>query len=229
MKTDFFYKKAKGWFGVFLSIVFMFGVLYIIGTTFCAASLETEKVFYFLTSTSSHIQASTHNAQYLGGAGFILKNDQREYVTYAVYTEESLAKQAYKSLKEQEEEICVLTIRAKNARILSKNQKKHATVYESALCCLSAHIQLLNDEISRLESGATQESTKRFLDIQMKQFSYMEKTYQKQFAAFATVCQESLTLMKEMHSTIVYVKDMRYLLCFLCQNYVDLVNGLHLK
>jgi hypothetical protein len=54
----------------------------------------------------------------------------------------------------------------------------------------------------------------------------MEKEYEKSFSNFSVVCKQAVAQIENMTSEIVYVKAMRYLECFLCQEYVHLGNNL---
>lgn len=217
MKTDFFWKNIIRCM-VFVAVVVAFVFFIFKNNVGGITTLETQKEFYYLASTSTHIEASTHNAQYLGGAGFALEYKDRTYVTYAVYTDSTVAERAFQSLKKQDEDVCVLKIQAKQAKIPREN----ATAYKNAFHCLYAQIGLFNAEIARLEDGATQESTKRFLTIQQRQFSYMKREYEQSFPKFSTVCQDAVDQMERMKKQTVYVKDMRYLQCFLCDAYARL-------
>ena len=217
MKTDFFWKNIIRCI-VFVAIVVLFAIFLIQNNVGNITALQTQKEFYYLASTSTHIEASTHNAQYLGGAGFTLDYKDRTYVTYAVYTDSTVAERAFRALKEQDEDVCVLKIQAKQAKISRKN----AIAYKNAFHCLYAQIRLFNAEIARLDDGATQESVKRFLAIQQRQFSYMKTEYEQSFPKFSTVCQNAVEQIERMKNQTVYAKDMRYLQCFLCDSYVRL-------
>lgn len=228
MTTVFFWKKIILYICTVLGIAVAVISFLSMGVTGKSTVLETQKNFYFLVSTSSHIQASTHNAQYLGGAGYTLAYGDRDYVTYAVYTDVSSGEQAYQSLKQQDKDVLLITLHTKNLRFVTKKDKQSTSTYKSAFECLYAHIRLLNEEIARLDDGATQDSTKRFLKIQRRQFLYMQRQYEKVFSEFSSVCKQAVEQIEEMQSQIVYVKDMRYLSCFLCQSYALLAENVQL-
>lgn len=217
MKTDFFWKNIVRWVA-FLTIVFVFGIILFKKNVGAITTLQTQKEFYYLTSTSTHIEASTYNAQYLGGAGFTLEYKDRAYVAYAVYTDLTMAERAFQALKEQDEDVCILKVQAKQAKIPLDN----TTAYKNAFHCLYAQIRLFNAEITRLEDGATQESAKRFLNIQQRQFAYMKKEYEQSFPQFSAVCRNAVEQIERMKKQTVYAKDMRYLECFLCDSYIRL-------
>ena len=88
MSAFFFNKKIYRWllWGI-LGVFFLstaFYTVYIRKTV----KIPLQRTFYFLVSTSTHIEAGTHFAAWNGGAGYLLQNGEREYVAYSVYLSE---------------------------------------------------------------------------------------------------------------------------------------------
>ena len=94
--SAFFYIKYH--FRKIFAVLLAIWVVVIIGILSRITNVEKihiNKEFYFLVSTSTHIQASTHYVEWNGGAGYLLENSGRTYVVYSVYTkkEDGLAVQ----------------------------------------------------------------------------------------------------------------------------------------
>lgn len=224
MSADFFKKRI-------LPVVVIAAVL------FCAAGgalygwsvlrvteIEVSKSFYFLVNTSSHIEASTHNAQYLGGAGYLLEYEEGVYVALSAYLNEADAARAKESLLENNESVDTVTVVSGNLRIKGKNEE-HAAKLRGAFHSLYGNIEVLEKEIARLENGATQQSSGRILKILEKNFSYLTKEYETTFPAYAQACWEAAAWLKNAREDVIYVKDLRYLQCELCVSYGDLIEN----
>ena len=184
-------------------------------------TIAVNKRFYFLASASKHIQASTQRAVLGGGAGYTLCLDDGEYVAYSVYFNEEEFNRAQASVNEQEQTVLV-TLKVDRLVFKGEKQKENAPMIKGAFDCLYSCIQLLNGEILRLEHGATQESSKRILRTLKDQFAYMEKTYQQAFPDFAKTCSNAQMRLNKSLEEVVYCKDLRYLLCELSVDYVNL-------
>ena len=81
---------------------------------------------------------------------------------------------------------------------------------------------MLNGEIKRLEEGATQESSKRILQSLSRQFAYLSKENSMQQEEYTKLCQNASNRVEGFIQGVVYVKDLRYLLCDLCNGYLKL-------
>jgi hypothetical protein len=86
---------------------------------------------------------------------------------------------------------------------------------------------LLEDCIGRLESGMTQEACKRILRVIERQFIYSKWRYNV-YPSFAKVCSQSGESLREICAQTVYLKDLRYLLCWQAEKYVELCEAFSL-
>ena len=86
-------------------------------------------------------------------------------------------------------------------------------MYLSALKLLKSYIELLDNCVIGLERGMTQEACKRILKILEKQFSYSQNVY-KSYPSFKKICKTSAMELQRIFGDTVYVKDLRYLLCY---------------
>ena len=101
-------------------------------------------------------------------------------------------------------------------------EKRRATLYQSALNCLHGCMEVLDEEINRLARGATQQSALRILGILWRQLSYLSTAYEEPFPKYAQVCKCASEQLNDLLSDIIYVKDLRYLLCDLTTNYIQI-------
>ena len=73
-----------------------------------------------------------------------------------------------------------------------------------------------------MDEGATQESSKRALNILAKQFSYLQGQYGETFEEFSRVCAKADEELEKLVAGTVFVRELRYLSCMLCDSYVRL-------
>ncbi len=206
-----------------MSVVFVTAAFVAAGALTNAVTLPTARTFYFLISDDEHVVVGAYEARLLGGAGYVLTDRGDVYVAYAAYTNRTSSARALQSLRESGKTASVLSLNAVDVRLLGSDKVKNE-VYRSAFSCLYAHVRLFERETARLADGATQRSIKRFLQTERKQFAYMERQYAESFSAFATLCDNAAEYIDGLLDDVVYAKDMRYLICFLCQEYARLTN-----
>lgn len=222
MKTEFLFKRVVFIFWSAFSFIFtIFSCFYAVYLQ-QAMVVQNSRNFYFLVTTSTHIEVSAQTSRWLGGAGYVMHTGDKDYVAYAVYTKQTDGENATRSLMEKVEDVKLVCFSASPLYLKKSEDKRKVSIYKGAFGCLFSHIDALNREIKRLHDGATQQSVKRFLQIQLKQFSYMQKQYQDTFSAFSSVCEKACQMIEEICKEIIYLKDVRYLLCFLSQSYINL-------
>jgi len=216
MTTDFFLKKY------FKSI--LIGILTLIFIcVFAYAKIVSQKVrisigknFYFLVSKSTHIQASTHFVSWHCGSGYLLEADNREYVVFSVYLQKTDALGVQKLLEEETKLIQC------SVECIYVPNKKNSKQIEGAFQTYYSWLTVLEQEISRLAQGCTQQSCKQVINIIRQQMNYASRNYENSFSRYANVCKSGAEQLTKMISETVYVKDLRYLLCELCVAYCDL-------
>ena len=135
------------------------------------------KYFHFLVSTSTHIEASSHQVSLDGGAGYALRHGEREYVAYHVYMRDTEGERALEAVSLQGEEVELLSVGVEKLYLKTREDKRNAQTLLEGMELLYAYIRILSDEIARLDGGATQESCKRVLRALSDQLSYAEKEY----------------------------------------------------
>ena len=206
------------------AVLFLFvaGVLFYAQFLSGVQSVDVTKNFYFLVLDSTHIEVSTHQTQTLGGAGFLLNENRQDYVVLSVYLKSDEGERVLDSVLQTAKNAKLVTIKSGNLYFKTLFDKQKADFYVGAFDTLYSLIEVLNNEISRLDKGATQESSKRILGIYQKQFTYLQKKYQEGFSAFSSVCGRASKELFKIMDGIVYAKDLRYLLCELCVAYTDL-------
>ncbi len=221
MTTDFFRKN-----GYLRSLVGAVAVLFTFATLLYAYALTgvktvgVYKYFHFLVSSSTHIEASTHQVALDGGAGYALLYGEREYVAYNVYMREIDGERALEAVSLQGEEVEILTFGVENLYLKTGKAKKNAQTLLDGMGLLYAYIHLLSEEIARLDEGATQESCKRVLRELSQQLCYVGKGYEEFFPELSSVCGAFAKGLEERTVGVVFARDLRYLLCESCVAYV---------
>ena len=195
MSTGFLYKKiGRGavCFLAFALILFSFGYAWYLSSVIV---VNTSKSFYFLISSSTHIEVSTHEATQMGGAGYLFEVNGREVVALSAYIDETEAVTVNAGLKDGQTE--VLLLESSNLYLKTRKQKQSQSVYKNAFANLYGCIDILESEIGRLEKGATQQSSKRVLNALKKRFAVMGKEYENAFPSFKKVCKKCCNICKD--------------------------------
>lgn len=219
MFTEFFYKKKmRAACGICLAI--SFGCLWYAYSLFTIKRVIYYDSFYFLVSENMHLEVSAELVKWQGGAGYFLEEDGKAYVAYTVFSKEENGKIIQKNLKEK----TLLLQKRVDALYFKGRKKKKANMYISALKLFKSYILLLENCINRLGNGMTQEACKRILNTLVSQFRYAAKEY-AEYAAFAKLCVQSGEELEISCQDKVYVKDLRYLLCWQVEEYMGLCNA----
>ena len=185
-------------------------------------SIWMGKTFYMLVCKEKNIQVGTHEAQLSGGAGYLFSQKGEEYIALSVYLEKNEGEQARDNVNAYGKEAELLVLPIERLIFKGKAEEKKAKLCQEALNSLYGCMQVLSKEIARLDNGATQQSSRRILDILSRQFSYLAKTYEESYPSFSSVCTKADAFLQECMNNIIYTKELRYLLCSLSDDYLQL-------
>ena len=221
MSAGFLLKNKIKALAVSLAFFVVFSILIYAGTLSSATVVAVEKSFYFLVSENPHVQAGAYDAVLDGGAGYLLETDGRALVALSVYLNENEAKRVTSGYGES---VSVLALKTEKLWFKTREEKRKQEVVESALKRAYNCMELLANEIKRLDNGSTQESTKRILELIKKQFAFMEREHRENYEAFSKVCKDARKELETICAGTVYTKDLRYILCALCGSYKELAD-----
>lgn len=214
MSTDFFNGKRR--FVVALLLIVFFALLLAVALrVFSRKHVNLGHRFHYLVVGTENVEVGVFNAQLDGGAGYLLCVDDRQYVALTVYLNEEECMSICEEMRKSGENCAMVSI--ETATISIKNNEEDIT---GAFRTFYDYLSLLEQEIFRLDKGATQQSSKRILSILKAQFVFLGERYQDSLSGLSRLCSktaESLTgcLMGE-----VYVKDLREILCEASREYV---------
>jgi len=224
MTADYFLKKRiTRYFTTWIAVVFTLSIMGYAWILSRAERVILRKNFYYVVSKSTHVEASTHEIMLDGGAGYLLETNDQEYVALAVYLKEDdgvAVSSAFANVDKPN--VLLLTLKVDALYLKTRKQKENKATYVGAFSSLYGCIEVLEQEIRRMDEGATQRSSKRVLDILGRQLEYMAGRYEKSFTAFANVCKRAVQNLSEILSATVFVKDLRWVLCELCASYTRL-------
>ena len=221
MSADFFKKKFGRIVICFLAIFATACGLFYAWQVKTRVQINTAKQFYFLVDTSVNVQASTYGAQSVGGAGYLLTVEKNIGVAYSVYFTEEESQQAKNSLQTSYANVSVWIISAPDIYLKKRKAKALAEKIEGAFESFYNNMQVLNAQTSRLEDGGTQQSCVRILNILASNFAYLGLEYKTVLPAYAKRCDEVGSVLRTLTNGIIYVRELRYLLCELCVSYVQ--------
>ena len=178
----------------------------------------TERIFYFLVSENPHLQVSTIEIQLENGAGYLLKDGNKEYTALSVYLRSSESEKALQSANKRFSDLKIIPVESGKLYFSSRLDKKRAPKILGGLNTLFGCMQVIDYEIKRLEEGATQQSVKRVLQEIEGTIVFLGKDNE----FFSSVCKSTATALNKSVSDIVYLKDLRYLLCEICSAYKNI-------
>ena len=225
MSTVFFVKKSILYRALYVILAFfvLFTIAY---AEFLRAAkvLSFEKSFYFLVMESTSAEVGIFEAQLGGGAGFLLEKKDKEYVALHVYFNKKDGLSVEKRLQNEGRNVCILPVKIEALYFKGYEEKKKAAFYKNALENVYAYMKLLGEEIGRLEEGATQRSCGNILRIIARNLNGLFKEYQESYPHCALVCQKIATALENIVEEVIYVKDLRYLLCDFVETYLFLLS-----
>ncbi len=221
MSADLFCKKLlKSFLLGLVSIFVVFMSVFYAFRLFNAKVLPIYKTFYFLVSTNTHVQASAHETVLQGGAGFLLEENGKSYAVISVYLSQDDAQTVSSSFKEQN--TALIAKQVDKLYFLGNKEKKQADTIEYGLNGLYSCMCSLNEEITRLDKGATQQSCTRILDAISQKLLTFAKACEKALQGYTNELISIVDKLREIASGIIYAKDLRYELCSLVDTYLKI-------
>lgn len=205
-----------------LSVSFTLSTLFYAKTLESAQVVGAERNFYFVVSDSRSVEVGAQIIELQGGAGYSLIYKDGEYAAYSVYFSENESLAAQSSVAQTGESAEIVVVKSAPLYLKTSKQKENAALIGGAFESLYGCMQVLQGEITRLERGATQESSKRILQTLARQFSFLGKTYAKTVSGYKETCENAEKRLLEAISDVVYAKDLRHLLCELSVAYAHL-------
>lgn len=224
MTTNFFMNRCWKWIVLAVTLGVTFGAFAYAGQLSAVETVALNTEFYYLVSEDMQMEAGAEFVRLDGGAGYLLTEDNEEYVALSVYLKEGDGTAVLNNLKNSGKSGKILGLKAHKLYLKTAKQKGLATLYRGAFENVYGCMQVLEGCVYRLEKGMTQESCKRLLNTLKNQFFYLEKQYQEDFESCASVCKDAKVFLTEILEDTVYVKDLRYLACQLANDYVTLAN-----
>lgn len=216
MWTDFFCGKIRrvfvGGSAVFFTLFCCIYAFFLSQAKVVAFSVS----FYYLVSENTHIEAGAEFIKLEGGAGYLLCYEQKEYAVLSVYLHKADGVAVQTSLSKIGKNTRILCVKRQKLYFKTQKEKQNAGIYIGALQTLYGCAQVLNECIERLENGITQEGCKRILTPLESQFSYLSKEYEESYPSFAKMCKQTAEDLFLKGQDIVFIKDLRYLLCEIC-------------
>ena len=187
-----------------------------------ASVYNTDKTFYFLVLEEDKIEVASYEVKLDGGAGFLLDYENCDYVALSVYLSGIEGDKACASISQKYGNAKIISINSGKLYMKRDSQKKTAKKTQGGFNSLYGCIEVLSREIARLDKGATQQSSGRILSQVAGNLQYLSEEYTSCFFNFSNVCQNGANALYKSVSSIIYTKDLRYILCQLCFDFIKL-------
>lgn len=224
MSADFFQKRIARFAVGVLAVIFIAVCTLYAGFLSQTKRVKISTCFYYLVSEDTHLEAGAEFIKWQGGAGYLLRFQEREYVVLSVYLTEEDGYAVQTSLLQKGKSVRVLRLGREMLYFKTAKEKKNAGIYVGALQTMYGCAQVLSDCISRLEKGMTQEGCKRVLSPLERQFFFLSERYKEEYPSFSHFCEKTAEELFLTQQNIIYVKDLRYLLCEICVGWEDLAS-----
>ena len=212
MSAEFFYKRIIRHFSCVIAFVF---VVFCAGYAFTLSRIKrvafSMKV-YFLVEQGGSVEAGVEFVKWNGGAGYVIEYGGEIYVAINVFFDVGSAKKVQDRLAENGNASTILSQEIYTL-YFEGGEKKTSALYVNALKQLKSYIFLLEDCIAKLENGMSQEACKRILKIIAAQFQQAQRIY-ADYPRFKVVCKQTEQQLQSIYNGTVYLKDLRFLLCY---------------
>ncbi len=223
MSTNFYKRIVESFFRygsimIVLCILFYTAFLQRVTTVFYSLN------YYFLLSGNLNIEASTAITKLEGGAGYLIEDNGEEFVVFSVYLDGDSAEKVRRNLLKEGEETKILSKSVDKLYLKTPTQKRNATVYLGGLRSFQDCVEILNQTVTILDNGGTQEDCKRRLTILQRQMEFLSKELIEGYSVLSKSCKEIASKISRYVDTIVYAKDLRYLLCEMAEENIRLVS-----
>ena len=220
MSAEFLYKKWIMRVIVVFSIMCMFFSCVYAGILSSVKNINVSTTFYFLVLDEAHVEAGAAFVKLDGGAGYLMEYNGRMYVALSVYMNERDGATVQRNLRASGKK--TLLIKKGVQKLYLKNRfKKKAALYVNALKVLRSYIDILNECTALLSKGITQEKCKSLLQVLERQFLYARSIYAG-YKQYADICERSALELSKLSQKTIYLKDLRYLLCWQAEKYIAL-------
>lgn len=185
--------------------------------------------FYYLVADDLRIEASAEFVKLEGGAGYLFEYNGRDYVALNVYTNKTDCEQVYEHLCGQGKPTLLKEIAIEKLYFLKQEDKRKSEIYLSAFKCLQGDIGLLEGCGNLLEKGETQERCKEILKTLQNQMEFQGERYEDKYKAFSQTCKRTAKKIERLLNSVLYVQDVRYLLCETVDEYMNLAAAFKIK
>lgn len=222
MTAKSFFKRCFvcvfGW----VSCLFTCAVCVYAGYIQNATVVNETRCFYFVVSERENVEVGAHFADHQGGVGRLFSYNDRSYAVFSVYSVLKNGESARTSLTEAGETTALLEIPVGDLYFKTREQKRNAPLVRGAFDCLYQNIRVMEQTVTLLDNGGTQEECKRLLSIMEKQFSYMAKQYKTRFASMSSFCSVRASALQKLEDGILQSKDLRAEMYETCTGYLRL-------
>lgn len=228
MATNFLWSKTCAYVLLGLALGVTSGAMAYAKTLSAVETVALNTDFYYLVSEETRIEVSAELIKLEGGAGYLLQEKDGDCVALNVYLSEKDANSVLRSINGSEKNLSVKRRSSDKLYLKTLTDKKNALTYKGAFDSLYGCMQVIENCAFRLENGMTQESCKRILKKVQGQLGYLSAEYKNSFPDFATLCENKGNALGEILEDIVYLKDLRYVLCEMAGGYVALTDNFKL-
>ncbi len=222
MTAKSFFKRYSVRILGLIACVFTCGVCTYADCLHNAMVVYGDKNLYFLVAERENVEVGAHFAEQQGGAGQVFLHGNRSYAVLSVNMGVTAGEQAQTSVSETGEPASLLEIPVGDMYFKTQAQKQKAPLVVGALEVLYQNIEILEQTVSVLDNGCTQESCKRLLAVSENQLEYLANEYKIKYPSFANVCAERAEALRRYQKEIVQSKALRSELYELCMGYLEL-------
>lgn len=219
MRAGFLFKQLIIWL---IIITFLAVCAVAVFFRYYAVKVALEVEFHFLVSEEKSVEAGAEMMKLEGGAGYILRYNNKDYAVLSVYLSQEDAQSVQEVLSLQNRRADLICLSTKTLCFRGKTLRKKVDLYMGALRTFYSCLIVLEENITRLEKGLTQEKSKGSLTGLKRQLYYMSEVYADAYPDFSSLCGKMERQLQIECGGVVYASRLRYILCEAVDGYLDL-------
>ena len=211
MKTGYFCKRIA----IIFTVAFCFSACVYARYLKSAEKIGEVKTFYYLTTNSDSVEVCVLDVSKNGGAGFLTDCHSGD-VALSVYFNFTDAEKVQKANEDCYANLKICENKTNALYVKGVFRKKSAKAVRADFENAYRQIETLDEALTDLENGGTQESVKRTLGAVKESCRILEKSAIKELQSFFRLGADSAA---DLEGGIVTTSKLRYFLCELCVSY----------
>lgn len=218
MAVEFLKRQFKFFIGLLCGLIFTFLGVYSVQISAMKQTTINERFYFLVSSSNLSVEAAVQVAYVNGGAGYLLKDDNKEFAVYHCYFRLANATRAQEELSQRGIDCCVYERSVDKMCYKTKRQKQTAGAVEGYLNVLKGGYLTLFHLAKGAENGDfSQESLRECIGVVC---TALEGVKGNEFSLKSPRIKAAFAVLEQQKHGLIYSKDLRYVAVALCDEYL---------